>query len=120
MVVIVEDDIEMRALLRDALQAEGVPVLEEPDGTGLVARLERDPPALVVLDKEMPGPNGLDLLAYVTRRHPDLPVILITAFGGGFVAAEARRLGAAAYIEKPFGMGLFVATVRTLLGDSGY
>jgi len=118
MVVIVEDDVEMRALLRDALRAEGVPVREEPDGTGLVEGLERDTPALVVLDKEMPGPNGLDLLAYVTRRYPDLPVILITAFGGGFIAAEAQRLGATAYIEKPFGMGLFVATVRALLGTS--
>jgi two-component system response regulator GlrR len=117
-VIIVEDDADMRALLRDALSAEGLPVSEEPDGVSLVERLEREPPALVVLDKEMPGPNGLDLLAYVTRRHPSLPVILITAFGGVPVAAEAQRLGATAYIEKPFGLARFVTAVRELLAAS--
>ena len=115
-VTIVDDDADMRALLRDALRAAGLEVREEPNGERLVESLERETPTLVVLDKEMPGPNGLDLLAYVSRRHPEVPVILITAFGGAPVATEARRLGATAYFEKPFALSAFVARVRDLLG----
>ena len=77
-VMIVDDDAEMRALLRDALERDGFDVRENSGGH-LVPLLERRAPDAIVLDKEMAGVNGLDLLSYIRRRHPGLPVIVVTA-----------------------------------------
>ncbi len=114
--MIVDDDAEMRRLLRDTLALEGITVHEETSGESLIEALERDAPSLVVLDKELPGPGGLDLLSYLSRRHPSLPVVLITAFGGPVARAEALQRGARVYLEKPFRVGALLDHVRRLLG----
>lgn len=114
-IVIVDDDPHMRKLLRDLLTDEGLSVREAEDGEHLIEVLEVAPPTLVVLDKEMPGPNGLDLLSYVARRHPSLPVMLITAFGGVQVRTEALARGAAAYLEKPFRIDAFLREIDRLI-----
>jgi DNA-binding NtrC family response regulator len=110
-VLIVEDDGAMRALLRDALERVGHRVIERPDGTDLpdLARHERFD--AVILDKEMPGPNGLELLSFLRNRLPAVPVILVTAFGGLDVAKEAARRGAYSYVEKPFRMATILDTL---------
>lgn len=118
-VLIVDDDAEMRALLRDVLVGDGFAVDEHPSGEGLVALLEEWPADAVVLDKEMAGGNGLDLLAYIARRHPDMPVVFITAFGGAAVESEALRLGAACYLEKPFRVARLVEVLRGVVGAAG-
>ena len=112
MVMVIDDDPEMRAMLRDFLMSEGFRVREAPTGDLVISSLESEQPAAVVLDKEMPGVNGLDILAYVQHRRPSIPVILITAFGGPEVRDEALRRGAAHYIEKPFRVGALLAAVR--------
>ena len=111
-VMVIDDDAEMRAMLRDFLMSEGFRVREAPTGDRVIDSLEAEEPAAVVLDKEMPGVNGLDLLAYVHHRRPAIPVILITAFGGPEVEAEALRRGATRYIEKPFRVGALLEAVR--------
>src|SRR3972149_2703835 len=70
---------------------------------------ERAPPLaqgarfdVVILDKEMPGLGGFDVLPAFRRQRPDVPVILVTAFGGALVAEEALKLGAEQYRAKPF------------------
>jgi DNA-binding NtrC family response regulator len=72
----------------------------------------------VLLDKEMPGLGGLDALPAVRRRRPDVPVILITAFGGRAVAEDARRGGAYRYLEKPFPFGTLLAAVREAITEA--
>jgi DNA-binding NtrC family response regulator len=116
-VMVIDDDAEMRAVLRDLLVREGFHVREEVGGERVVPALESERPDAIVLDKEMPGGNGLDLLSYIARRHPSVPVILVTAFGGGDVEAEALRLGAARYIEKPFRVGHLLDTLRAVIED---
>jgi trehalose-phosphatase len=111
-VLIVDDDAEMRALLRDVLGREGFDVYEHTSGDGLVPLLEDWAPDAIVLDKEMTGPTGLDLLPYIKRRHPATPVILVTAFGGADVEAEALRLGAAYYMDKPFRVARLLEVLR--------
>ena len=116
-VMIVDDDAEMRALLRDALERDGFDVREDSGGH-LVPLLERRAPDAIVLDKEMAGVNGLDLLSYIRRRHPGLPVIVVTAFGGTEVEAEALRRGATYYIDKPFRVARLLAMLRAALGQA--
>jgi FixJ family two-component response regulator len=107
----------MRTLIRDLLAWEGIEARELPSGDGLVEAVEQAEVTLLVLDKEMPGASGLDLAAYVSRRRPGLPVIVITAFGGSRVRAEVMRLGATAYLDKPFRVGDFLQVVRDALGS---
>lgn len=118
-IMVVDDDAEMRALLREVLDAEGFTTLEENSGQSLLGDLDLAVLDLLVLDKEMPGPSGLDLLSYIARRRPALPVVLMTAFGGTTVREEALRLGAVSYLEKPFTADALVREVFRLLALVG-
>jgi len=118
-VMIVDDDAEMRALLRDALEREGFHVREQPAGDQLIPLVGEWNPDAVVLDKEMVGSNGLDLLRDIRRRHPGTPVVLVTAFGGAEVEAEALKLGAAYYMDKPFRVSRLLDVLRSVAGRAG-
>ena len=112
--MIVDDDAEMRALLRGALERDGFEVRED-SGVHLVPLLKWRAPDAIVLDKEMAGVNGLDLLSYIRQRYPGLPVIVVTAFGGTDVEAEALKRGATCYIDKPFRVARLLAMLRAAL-----
>ncbi len=101
-VLVVEDDEAMRAMLRQALEGEGHHVVERARGDRVLPLLESQGFDAIVLDREIPGVSGLDLLPVIRRRFPGTAVIFITAFGGARVAEDALRLGAARYLEKPF------------------
>ncbi|MBI2202863.1 MAG: response regulator [Candidatus Rokubacteria bacterium] len=117
-ILIIEDDAAMRALLRDVLERAGHGVVERPDGKGLPTLIEPGAFDAVVLDKELPGVNGLDLLSFLRHRAPALPVILVTAFGGQRVAEEAAGRGAVAYLEKPFRMETVVDALAAVQASS--
>lgn len=114
-VLIVDDDAEMRALLRDVLERDGFSVREHSTGDGLVPLLESRPPDAIVLDNLMEGATGLDLLSHIRRRHPSTPVVLVTAFGGSEIESEALRLGATYYMDKPFRIARLLAVLRAAL-----
>lgn len=116
--LVVDDDPDMRMLVTDLLAWEGIETRELTSGAGLVEAVEQQEVILVVLDKEMPGPSGLDLVASISRRRPAVPVIVITAFGGSRVRAEALARGAKVYVDKPFRVGDFLQAVRHALGAS--
>jgi len=113
-IMVVEDDPGMRAVLRDVLTHEGFQVHEEPGPERVTAAVERVRPRAIVLDKEMPGSNGTELLVTLGRRHPGIPVLVITAFGGSATRAEVIRAGAAGYLEKPFRMAMLLDTLRAI------
>ena len=114
-VLVVEDDPEMRALLKAFLQREGYRVIEEARGDLARLLVESERLDVVIVDKEIPGLNGLELLSLLRHRRPEVPVILITAFGGPAVAEEALRRGARYYVEKPFRVTKIVETVEGLI-----
>jgi len=116
-VMIVDDDAEMRALLRDALERDGFDVRED-SGDHLVPLLERRAPDAIVLDKVLARVNGLDLLSYIRQRHPGIPVIVATAFGGAEVEAEALKRGATYYIDKPFRVARLLGMLWAALGQA--
>jgi DNA-binding NtrC family response regulator len=113
-VLIIEDDVAMRALLRDVLMRAGYGVIERGSGADLTTLVEREVFDAVVLDKEMPGVNGLELLSFLRHRLPAVPVIFVTAFGGPTVAEEAARRGAFCYLEKPFRVATVLDTLAAV------
>jgi DNA-binding NtrC family response regulator len=117
-VLVVDDDDEMRALLRRTLEFDGYEVTERDRGTHVLETLRGAPFDLIILDKEMPGLTGLDLLPILRREFPQVPVVLVTAFGGRQIAASALRLGAASYLEKPFRLGQLRDVIDGLISPS--
>lgn len=113
----------MRGMLEAALGRAGFEVETATNGTDLLARLDAAQrvdraPQLIVSDICMPGLTGLDVLSRVRQRFPDLPVILITAFGDAPTHRRARALGAADVIDKPFDLGLLCHRMQDILGKS--
>ena len=101
-VLVIDDDAAMRAMLMDVLTRRRMHVMADSNGADALARLQGTSVDVVVVDKEMSGLSGFDVLAAVRRGHPRLPVIVITAFGGRRVADDAVARGASGYLEKPF------------------
>jgi two-component system response regulator FlrC len=101
-VLVVEDDAALREALVDTLHAAGLPALAAADAPSALQLLQNEEIALVISDVQMPGPNGYQLLSSIKRLRPDLPVVLMTAYGTVAQAVAAMREGATDYIVKPF------------------
>jgi two-component system, response regulator FlrC len=101
-VLVVEDDAALREALVDTLHAAGLSALAASDAPGALELLQNEEIALVISDVQMPGPNGYQLLSSIKQRRPDLPVVLMTAYGTVAQAVAAMREGATDYIVKPF------------------
>lgn len=106
LVLVADDDPEMRRLVSTLLRMSGHRVIEAADGTQVLNRIEsameHAPIDVIVSDVDMPGLSGLDLLAALRCARWSTPVVLLTALGDPDVRAEARELGAAAILAKPF------------------
>ncbi|MBX2797556.1 MAG: sigma-54 dependent transcriptional regulator [Myxococcales bacterium] len=101
-VVVCDDEELIRWSLSTHLEREGYQCVGAEDGEVCLERVEEHAPALLVLDLKMPKLGGLDVLRELRRRGHELPVIVLTAHGGVDSAIEATRLGAAAFLSKPF------------------
>ena len=101
-ILIVDDDSETQALLRDALLKEEYRVDTADDGKAALESVTRQVPDLVISDINMPGLDGLGLLDELRSRGHDMPVILMTAYGSLKTAVDGIRAGAFDYLSKPF------------------
>ncbi len=101
-VLIAEDDPSLREALVDTLRLAGYEVVEAVDGESALRHLDKTRVGIVVSDVQMKPMDGHRLLAEVKRRHPHVPVLLMTAYGMIDRAVDAMRSGAADYITKPF------------------
>jgi len=114
-ILIVDDDAEMRELLLDVLRTEGYEVAEAKDGTEAVLALRAREFDIVLMDKNMPGPSGLDLLPGFRRVCPRSQIIMMTAFGDVPSYMEAAEKGAVEYLFKPFRMEEMKAAILKAL-----
>ena len=101
-VLVVDDEQNLRKVLAATLQREGYEVQVAADGEEALAALERDGADVIVTDLVMPRMDGLTLLRRVVARHPDVPVIVVTAHSRVDRAVEAMKAGAFDFVAKPF------------------
>ncbi|MCG6987442.1 MAG: sigma-54 dependent transcriptional regulator [Gemmatimonadetes bacterium] len=101
-VLVVDDEFRIRRIVEMALSDRGFRVSTAPSAEAAEEVLAKDAVDIVVTDLQLPGRSGLDLLSHVRRTQPDVPVILITAFGTVESAVEAIKAGAYDYVLKPF------------------
>jgi two-component system KDP operon response regulator KdpE len=113
-VLIVEDDREIRTVLRTALAAEGFEVLTAVSVSEATALLEHDPPDLVVLDLGLPGIDGVEVIRGL-RGWTSIPIIVLSVREGEGEKVAALDAGADDYVTKPFGMDELLARLRAAL-----
>jgi two-component system response regulator AtoC len=101
-VLVVDDEQSLRKVLAATLSREGYQVEVAEDGEEALIVLERDGADVIVTDLVMPKMDGLSLLRRVVQKHPDVPVIVVTAHGKIDSAVEAMKAGAFDFVTKPF------------------
>jgi two-component system, NtrC family, nitrogen regulation response regulator GlnG len=115
---IVDDDQSIRWVLEKALARENLLTRSFTNVRDALAALEEDTPQILISDIRMPGGSGLDLLQVVKKRHPGLPVIIMTAFSDLDSAVSAFQGGAFEYLAKPFDLAKAVELIRRAIDES--
>ena len=103
MILVVDDDDDVRNVIRRAVEALGYPVAEAAGGAEALALMEESKPSLIILDYMMPGMDGAEVAREIATRDPDLPIIFSTGHG----ALRALRNAAGenvSILEKPFAL----------------
>ncbi|MCI0693194.1 sigma-54 dependent transcriptional regulator [candidate division KSB1 bacterium] len=100
-ILIVDDDHQLRELLGDRLEASGYRIFFAANGREGVEQAQEKNPGVILLDFEMPEKNGLEALAEIRERNPDIPVVMLTAHGTLSRAVEAMKCGAYDFLPKP-------------------
>ncbi|HLH35954.1 MAG TPA: sigma-54 dependent transcriptional regulator [Alloacidobacterium sp.] len=114
-ILIIDDEASIRESLETLLSLEGYAVETAPDGEAGLDQIDRSGYDLVLLDFALPGKNGLEVLQLIRERNPDLPVIMITAYGTVDNVVEAIRTGAQNFVQKPWDNEKLLADIRSAI-----
>ncbi len=109
-ILLVDDEARFRSASKKLLQRRGYEVITAGDGEEAISMALQEPD-VVILDINMPGKDGLQVLADLKERHPKLPVIMLTGHGSQDKAKEAVAAGAQDFLTKPCDMDLLVAKI---------
>jgi len=114
-ILIIDDEAAIRDSLETLLTFEGFSVEMAPEGQSGMDLLAANEYDLLLLDLSMPGESGIDLLPRIKRLRPELPVIMITAYGTVGNVVDALRAGAVNFVQKPWDNEKLLADVRTAI-----
>ncbi len=114
-VLVVDDEPELRSLLVEYFARHGIVVREAPDAAAARALIAGAPPDLAILDINMPGENGLSLARWLRDAHPSVGVVMLTTVGESVDRVIGLELGADEYVPKPFEPRELLARVRAVL-----
>jgi CheY-like chemotaxis protein len=113
-VLVVEDDLDIREVMRMVLEASGYQVLEAGDGAEALAVARAHRPRLILLDLMMPGMDGFQFRESQLRDPAIAAIPVVIVSGGGAVPEKAAELGAAGYLVKPTDLQRLLAVMREL------
>src|SRR5207244_9837963 len=114
-ILIVEDEPNMVAGLRDNFEFEGYDVITAQDGVAGLQRALDDSPDLVLLDVMMPRMSGLDVCKQLKTKRPSVPIIMLTARGQELDKVVGLEIGADDYVTKPFSIRELLARVKAVM-----
>jgi DNA-binding NtrC family response regulator len=114
-ILIVDDDEDLLLLMGEYLESVGLEHDRAVSAEQARNRLKRSGYDMVVSDCNMPGESGLDLLRYVSSMYPEIPFVLMTGFYDLRIKRESMRMGAHAYIQKPFYLNELSQTLIDLM-----
>jgi len=113
-ILIVDDEAEIRLMLRRLFEREGFSVSEAKDGAGLFATLDQQRVSVITLDLRLGGEDGLELARRV-RMKDNVPIVMISGKGDPIDRVVGLELGADDYISKPFHLREVLARIRAVL-----
>src|SRR3569833_3421905 len=116
-IFVIDDDRSIRWVLEKALKQAQMDVVSFDCAAGVLEALNRAPPDAIITDVRMPGMDGLALLDAIRDRHPDLPVIIMTAHSDLESAVSAYQGGAFEYMPKPFAVDEAVDLARRAISQ---
>ncbi len=111
-IMIIEDDEEMRSLLKDFFKEEGIETDSASNGSDALLELSKDHFDLIITDIRMPGLTGLDILPRIRRLKPETPIIVMTGYGSDDVRRRSLERGATVYLEKPIPLSKLKTLIR--------
>jgi DNA-binding NtrC family response regulator len=114
-ILIIDDESAIRESLETLLTLEGFSVSMAPDGPAGMELISKNEYDLLLLDLALPGESGIDLLPRIVETQPNLPVIMITAFGTVGNVVDAIRAGAENFVQKPWDNEKLLADIRTAI-----
>ena len=114
-IMIIEDDEEMRSLLKDFFEGEGFETDSVSSGVDALGKLSKDNFDLVITDIRMPGLTGLDILPRIRKLNPETPIIVMTTYGSEDVRRRAFERGATIYLEKPIHLNKLRSVIREMV-----
>ena len=112
--LVVEDDLEMRSLLCDEFCSAGYRLREAKDGHGAFLAVLESVPDVILTDLRMPA-GGADYISRLRTVAPHCPIVVLTAFGDAGLQAEVLRAGATAYFDKPVRLSDLKLKIEQLL-----
>lgn len=117
-ILIVDDQAGVRRLLYEALCNEGYRVETAASGPEALKKVSVHVLSLILLDIKMPGMSGLDTLEELRKIAPEIPVVMMTAYGELDIITEAKKRGVQHYIIKPFDLDEVRYLVKGLLAEN--
>ena len=120
-ILVIDDDIDLRVIMQEALQAEGYEVSVAADGAQGIALQREQPASLLITDIFMPNKEGIETIRDFRKEFPNVPIIAMS--GGGRLKPEgslsaAKALGAGVILRKPFKMSDLLRSVAAVLNTS--
>ncbi len=111
-VLLVDDEKDLRVIVREVLTDEGFSVVEAADGLEAVRLFRRDTPDVVLLDLSMPHMDGLEAMLELRKTDPDVPIVILTAHGDIPTAVDAIKKGVYDFLVKPPEFDRLIITLR--------
>ncbi|HET7909111.1 MAG TPA: response regulator [Nitrospira sp.] len=118
-ILVADDDADIRMSLSERLRWLGHEVITAADGQAALGAVEAHALDMMFLDVSMPRVNGIEALKRIRKRWPNLPVVVVTAYGTIRLAVEAMKEGAVDFITKPFEQGQIDQTVSAMVERMG-
>lgn len=118
-ILIVDDQMGIRRLLREVLESAGFDVIEASNGLDGVAIVQSKHPDLVLLDIKMPGIDGQEALRRIRQYDVKIPVVIMSAYGDMDFMQCVEALGVVASVTKPFDIMHLIEIIMSLLYNDG-
>ena len=114
-----DDDASIRTAVRGEITGAGYDLDEASDGAEAIRKLEKNSYDLLLLDINMPGKSGLDVLRFIKEKNLSCRIIMLSGRLGFSVATESLKLGADEYVTKPFSVEFLLLTIKRVLEKAG-
>ena len=114
-ILVVDDDREILHIIQSSFAQEECEILTAMSAEKAFEVIEKQNPQLVFLDIHLPGIDGIEALKWIKQMNENIIVIMVTAFGDDKNALRCMKLGAAAYVSKPFDINYIVMLIQNYL-----